>query len=37
MKEPIFSTKDDNLETILEKINSGKTIKENLEFIQCIN
>lgn len=28
--EPIFSTKDDTLETILEKINSGKTIKEKL-------
>jgi len=29
--EPIFSTKDDTLETILEKINSGKTIQEKLQ------
>tara|TARA_B110000459_G_C16276962_1_gene344541 strand:- start:245 stop:547 length:303 start_codon:yes stop_codon:yes gene_type:complete len=28
--DPIFSTKDDTLETILEKINSGETIKEKL-------
>jgi hypothetical protein len=29
--EPIFSTKDDTLETILEKINSGTTLKEKIQ------